>query len=203
MKIGPGPGTTTILALSAMLLVLGRPAFAQSVGDRVRVTVSGHTAAGPVTELGESTFKVLVPQGWHWEIARDEVERLEVSTGTRRATLSGLGLGVGAGLVVSLVRISARRELSCGNRGGVGAAIWCNVALRPNYDHPPSKSEILTKSTLVLGAAGLILGSWVKRDVWQTVTHRRPGALSLDPVVDVRSVPDGGAAVIVGTRIRF
>lgn len=190
-------------AAAVLLLALGRPVLAQSVGERVRVTVAGHAAAGPVTEVGESTFKVLVPQGWQWEVARDEVERLEVSTGTRRSTLSGLGIGVGAGLVVSLVRISARRELSCGNRGGLGAAIWCEVALRPRYDHPPSKSEILATSTVVLGVAGLVLGSWIERDTWQTVAHEGPGALALDPVVDVRSVPDGGSAVILGTRIRF
>jgi len=191
-----------MVAAAVLLLPLGRPVLAQDVGDRVRVTVAGHTAAGPITEVGESTFKVLVPQGWHWEIRRDEVERLEVSTGTRRSTVSGLGIGVGAGLVVSLVRIASRREFAC-DGDDLGQAIYCNVVLRPRYDHPPSKSEILTTSTLVLGVVGLMLGSWIERDTWQTIAHEGPGILALEPVVNVRSVPDGGPAMTVGTRIRF
>lgn len=190
-------------AAAVLLLALGSPLVAQNVGDRVRVTVGGHTAAGPITEVGESTFKVFVPGGWHWEVARDDVERLEVSTGTRRSTVNGLGIGVGAGLVVSLVRIAARQEFTCDHGDDVGRAIYCNVVLRPRYDHPPSKSEILMASTLVLGVVGLVVGSWVERDTWETIAHEGPGALALDPVVDVRSVPAGGPAMTLGARIRF
>lgn len=202
MRFTHSAGTATAAA-AVLLLALGRPLVGQSVGDRVRVTAAGHTASGPIAEVGESTFKVLVPQGWHWEVGRDEVDRLEVSTGSRRSTVSGLGIGVGAGLVVSVVRIAARREFTCNHGGDFRHAIYCNVVLRPRYDHPPSKSEILTTSTVVLGVVGLLVGSWVERDTWQTVARDGPGTLALDPVADVGSVPAGGPAMTLGARIRF
>ncbi|MDE2973369.1 MAG: hypothetical protein OXU64_01430 [Gemmatimonadota bacterium] len=194
-----GAATAVVLA---SLVPLGRPALAQSVGDRVRVTTPGQTAVGKVAEVGEHTLELRVPGGWNWRLARSEVERLEVSAGTRRATLWGLGIGIGAGLIVSAVRIDAKREFACNTGGTIGGGMWC-MARRNQHIPPPSDREIMISSTAVAGAVGLLLGALVKRDVWETVSHNRAGVRAVDPVADVRYGPDGGPAVTLGTRIRF
>ena len=139
-----------LLMVAAMvsLFALGRPVLAQGVGDLVRVTTPRETVVGAISEMDGSGFKLLLPEGWHWEVARNEVEQLEVSTGTKRSTWRGLGFGVGAGLVVSLARmVGAPKRTYCGNQPSIGAAIMCNLA-RARHPAPLSDSEILTGTTI-------------------------------------------------------
>lgn len=203
MTFGRSAGTMIAAGL-IFVLSLGRPVLAQHVGDRVRVTVAGQTASGPVTETSARTFKVLVPGGWEWEIGHGEVERLEVSTGTRRTIWKGLGFGVGAGLVVSAARVMTKRKFTCNDDNGrnVGAMMWCWGALQ-HFRPPPSNAEIVTTSTAVLGVAGTLLGALVKRDVWAVIAGKDPVGSTLDPVFDTGLGSDGNPAVVLGARIRF
>ena len=202
MRFARRAGTAVLVAM-VFLLPLAGPVLAQSVGDRVRVTTAAGTATGTVTEVGESGLRLLLPQGWHWEVTRSDMEQLEVSTMSKRSTWIGLGAGVGAGLVVSLARMAwGPKRTYCGNQSDVGAAIMCNI-LRARRPPPPSNREIVTTSTMVTGVIGLVAGALVKRDVWATVANGRSGALALDPLVEVRSGPGGRPGASLGTRIRF
>ena len=202
MRVTRNSGTMMVAAMVS-LFALGRPVLAQGVGDLVRVTTPRETVVGAISEMDGSGFKLLLPEGWHWEVARNEVEQLEVSTGTKRSTWRGLGFGVGAGLVVSLVRmVGAPKRTYCGNQPSIRTAIMCNLA-RARRPAPLSDSEILTGTTIFVGVVGAVVGTLVKRDRWEPIRHESPGAFTLDPVLDTRSGPDGRPAVILGTRIRF
>ena len=194
---------TAMLAAMPFLLPLARPVLAQSEGDRVRVTTAAGTTTGTIAEADESGLRLLLPQGWHWEVTRRDIEQLDVSTGNKRSTWIGLGAGVGAGLVVSLARMAwGPKRTFCGNQPDVGAAIMCNI-LRARRPPPPSNREIVATSTIFAGVIGLVVGTLVKRDVWATVANGNSRALALDPLVEVRSGTGGRPGASLGTRIRF
>ena len=193
---------TAAVATVALLLLPGRPALAQNVGDRVRVTTPRTTAVGVVTEMDESGLKLLLREGWHWEAAYDDVEQLEVSMERKRSTWRGLGIGVGVGLVASLARKAwGPKRLNCGNVP-LGLAIRCVMFRR--RPHPlPSDTEIFATTTVLVGVTGALVGALIKRDAWETMPHESSRGLALDPLLDLRSGPDGRTGAIVGTRIRF
>lgn len=201
MRLANAVGTASV-AVMVLLLAPVRPLLAQYVGDRVRVTTPEQTLVGAVAAVSESGLTLRVPGGWHLEVARGRVEHLEVSE-IRRSTWMGLGIGIGAGLVGSLVRKAWRpKPIYCGNQPSVGAAISCNLK-RARLPPPPSDSEIFATTTIAGAVLGALAGTLVRRDVWKNVAPGSAGAFALAPVLDTRLGHDGGSAVILGTRITF
>ncbi len=201
MRLAHAAGAALAAALVSLLSPV-RPLLAQNVGDRVRVTTPEETLVGAVAAVSESGFTLRVAGGWHMEVTRGRVEHLEVSA-TERSTWMGLGIGVGAGLVGSLVRKAwGPQPIDCGNQPGIGAAISCNLK-RARLPPPPSDSEIFATTTVAGAVLGALVGTLVKRDVWKIVAPGSAGAFVLAPVLDTRPGHDGGSAVILGTRIRF
>ena len=200
MRIRHTAGSAIVVALALLSSMRSLPA--QNVGDRVRVKMSEQTVIGEVAEADGNRLRLLLPGGWHWEVTPGAVEHLEVSD-PKRSTWMGLGIGIGAGLVGSLVRKAwGPKPIYCGNQPGIGAAISCNIR-RARLPPPPSDSEIFATTTIACAVLGAVAGTLVRSDVWQTVAYGSVGALDLDPVLDTRPGHDGRSAVILGTSVRF
>ena len=200
MRIRHTAGSAIVVALALLSPMRSLPA--QNVGDRVRVETSEQTVIGEVAEADGNWLRLLLPGGWHWEVTLGAVEHLEVSD-PRRSTWMGLGIGIGAGIVGSLVRKAwGPKPIYCGNQPSIGAAISCNIrrARRPPL---PSDSEIFATTTIAGAVLGALVGTLVERDVWKTVANGGAGAFSVDPVLGTRPGREGRSAVILGTRVRF
>ena len=166
---------TVILALVLVCEVLASlPLSAQSIGERIRVTIPGVTSVGEVTTVNDLGFQMLegeILQSFSYR----EIARLERSTGRqsqwKAGFLYGGGAGVGAGLLYGALVSGACDTLTLGGATQECAEVGAEVALL---------------AALTWGAGGGLLGAGVgaliRRELWTAIPFARTD-LSFRPIV--------------------
>ena len=166
---------TVILALVLVCEVLASlPLSAQSIGERIRVTIPGVTSVGEVTTVNDLGFQMLegeILQSFSYR----EIARLERSTGRqsqwKAGFLYGGGAGVGAGLLYGALVSGACDTLTLGGATQECAEVGAEVALL---------------AALTWGAGGGLLGAGVgaliRRELWADIPFARTD-LSFRPIV--------------------
>ena len=164
-----------VLALVLVCEVLASlPLSAQSIGERIRVTIPGVTLVGEVTTVNDLGFQMLegeILQSFSYR----EIARLERSTGRqsqwRTGLLYGGGAGVGAGLLYGVLVSGACDTLTLGGATQECAEVGAEVALL---------------AALTWGAGGGLLGAGVgaliRRELWTDISFARTD-LSFRPIV--------------------
>lgn len=179
-------------------LVTSHAVVAQSVGDRVRVVITGDTLTGDVIEVSETGFTITlwsgVMSGYESQRAVEygQVEMLEVRTccmdyARLATTVGGLLLGAGLGQLTN--------EQTCTD----------TFIILPL----PTTSETCTRTGnneiwggLAGGAAGLLAGWAVLRERWEVIPYGDPSNRSLSPLVSFRS-DYGRTTIMLGAQFRF
>lgn len=160
--------TRTLVLVCLTAFLQGGSAFAQSPGDRVRITETANVPfTGTVLTFNSDTLSVALGKDVRFLPIRD-VRKLEVSLGQRRNTLRGLAIGalvggIGAGLLFAY-QVS---QESC--PGG------CLVIITPSQAF--LAGGIL--GGIGGGLLGTIIGTAVQTERWQRVdVGFRPGLTS-------------------------
>ena len=189
---------TRAAAFSTMLLLLVtfHSVAAQRMGDRVRVVIAADTLTGDVTGRSETGFTMALSFGLMSETTAErdveyaQVEKLEVRTCC--IDYAWLWATVGGGLLGAMVGNGTNEEV-CGRESFlvIFESVDCE---RLGNNH--------VWGSLIGGAAGLAVGLAFLRERWEIIPPGDLSGLSLAPLVDVRP-GYGGAAMLVGTRIRF
>ena len=149
-------------------------------GARIRVTSSANKLVkevGVVREVaGDSLVFASDRSSQSWTVAMRELDRLEVSTGRHRKTLTGLGIGLLGGGVTSAL---------------IGAAAC--------QDGFFTKAECVAGSGMMGALAGMLIGTIAgaatRTEGWRGVQERKPLAMMVKPL--------GGGKVAIGVRIGF
>ena len=182
------------LLLSSVVLTASSPLQAQSVGDRVRVSVSGNTYVGEVTAVSDGGFEL---GGGRWVRSIDYagIQRLERSTGTRslwkKGLVYGAAAGAGAGVLYGVLVSGTCEVLTVGT-----ATEECN--------------EVGIQVALVAGAAwgaiggvlGMGVGALFRTEAWTTIPLGGT-KIAYTPMIQPRVGPDGHFGLSLGMRIRF
>ena len=176
------------------VITASTPLQAQSVGDRVRVSVSGNTYVGEVTAVSDGGFEL---GGGRWVRSIDYagIQRLERSTGTRslwkKGLVYGAAAGAGAGVLYGVLVSGTCEVLTVGT-----ANEECN--------------EVGIQVALVAGAAwgaiggglGMGVGALFRTEAWTTIPLGGT-KIAYTPMIQPRVGPDGHFGLSLGMRIRF
>ncbi len=197
-------GPSRFRAMAMMTIagsLLAVPISAQTVGDRVRVTVAGETMIGEVTGVSSGGFDINIEDAGSASVVRSEIERLERSTGIESHWKRGLLIGGIGGLTAGLLAGSefgdCQRERTLGD-----------VLLdQPGSGCTQTAEEIGWTwgfaGAGIGGILGLGVGALIKtRESWLTVPNRAT-AWTFRPAIDVRLGREGRLAAVLGGRIRF
>ncbi len=197
-----GPSRFRAMAMTTIAgSLLAVPISAQTVGDRVRVTVAGETMIGEVTGVSSGGFDINIEDAGSASVVRSEIERLERSTGIESHWKRGLLIGGIGGLTAGLLAGSefgdCQRERTLGD-----------VLLdQPGSGCTQTAEEIGWTwgfaGAGIGGILGLGVGALIKtRESWLTVPNRAT-AWTFRPAIDVRLGREGRLAAVLGGRIRF
>ena len=186
-------GAVAVVAIASLLTPT--PNSAQSVGDRVRVTISNGVLVGTVTGASEGSFALDTGDERSISVARDGVLMLERSLGRRsewkRGLVTGAAIGVGGGILVGYLVGGTCDILTVGSATEECTEVGVGVAIRAG-----------AVWGALGGLAGLGVGALIRREGWETIPHRGAGA-SFSPVMDMRLGRGGRPGVVLGGRIRF
>ncbi len=188
-----------VLALFMWTLpvAMAAPLQAQSVGDRIRVSVMDTTHVGSVTDVSDLGFEFM--QG---DVLRSfsyaTIDRLERSVGTRRMWKEGFLVGLTlppmiAGAVIvgcfgSLV------DADMGGPAGVLMGIFC-IGLS-------GVAVVVAIPAAAVGAVvGAGIGSFIKRDVWERISI--DGTTEFSPLGAPRFGPERRTGLELGVRLRI
>ena len=186
-----------MLAASGFLLVNDGPVHgtvhAQSLGDRVRVTVSDFRLAGEVVSLDEAEVAIDVGDGESRRFSINAIELIERSVGTRSYMAQGLGIGFGAGAVIGIAT-TLPSDACDRNEPYIPMAVGCSEAT----------VVVATALGALGGIAGLVAGALVRGERWEPIPVSRPAEPTLRFVLDAglggHGLPPGG---FIGGRLRF
>ena len=159
-------------------LVAPRPL---GTGDRVLVTIASERTIGEIARMGPDGYEIDIEGSGLVSLTLSEMEQLQRSVGVGTRWRLGLLVGGLVGLVAGDAIRDAREERTA-NDGSflvIGAAVG--------------------------GVAGLGVGSLFEEERWVTLWDPpdRGTDMTFNPVIDVRSGPEGGPAAVLGGRIRF
>ena len=189
----------------AMMTIAGNllavPISAQTIGDRVRVTVTGEMMIGEVTGVSLEGFDIDIEDAGSASVVRSEIERLERSTGIESHWKRGLLIGGIGGLTAGLLAGSefgdCQRERTLED-----------VLLGSPGDGCVQTAEEIGWTWGFVGAGlggilGLGVGALIKKqESWLTIPNRAAGS-TFRPAIDVRLGRDGRIAAVLGGRIQF
>jgi len=143
-----------------------------SIGERARVTSSSMYIlkfGGIVTAVNEDTLEI---QSVHrsYRIPYSQLDRLEISRGSKRNTAVGWLIGTGIGAFAGFLSINKEEERNC------HPDEWCFDFSEYGRDMEPIA---VLGSALLGGLAGGIIGALIKTERWEPIPI--PGGLSLYP----------------------
>ena len=178
-----------------LLLSVGYPSYttAQSVGERLRVTMADARYDGYLSAHDSTSFSLIQRDGDLLRIPHGEIDLLERHMGSRsyRAVgfLVGGGIGVAAGVLLSQIA-----DNSC-NQGTV------------SDDSCDGKPWIDGKLAASIGGSslaitGYMVGALIRRDIWQQTTFITSGNLQLYPMYKIHFA-DQSACVGIGLAMSF
>lgn len=185
------PKTVFILLLSA-----GYPSFtaAQSVGDRLRVTTPDARYDGYLSAHDSTSFSLIQRDGNHLQIRHGEIVSLERHIGSRsyRAVgfLVGGGIGVATGIALSQIA-----DNSC--EQGTASADSCDG--NPWIDGKLAAS--IGGSSLAI--TGYLVGTLIRRDIWQKTTVPTSGSLRFWPTLEFHLTDRSASKVSIGLAVSF
>ena len=186
-----------VLALFTLtLLAVAPPLRAQSVGDRLRVSVMDTTHVGSVTAVSDVGFELM--QG---DILRSfnyaAIDQLELSVGTRRLWKKGFVTGlkvplyVGGALIVGC--FSAVGEVDDSD-GAVILGILCILAT-------PTIVGVAITAAPIGAVVGAGIGAFMHGDVWAPVPI--DGVTGFSSVVAPRFGPERRVGLELGVSFRI
>lgn len=202
MRITHCTGIAAMIALALLLLVC-RSVGAQSVGDRVRVTMAKDMLVGQLAQVSGDGFVVALKDGRLREVAHIQIKQLELHTGKKRLWSVGRGVWGGAtvgallGLVVAGVAGETEEYYE-----------RCDAFLDWLPCEPGKKRDLTDKGWSMVGGLtflGFVIGvvGSTETDKWKTISHEDLIGLTLSPVLDIRPSLHGGSTVVLGTHVRF
>ncbi|MYA76408.1 MAG: hypothetical protein F4014_13220 [Gemmatimonadetes bacterium] len=177
------------------LLSIGYPSFtaAQSVGERLRVTTPDARYDGYLSAHDSTSYSLIQRDGNPLRIRHSDVVMLERHAGSRsyRAVgfLVGGGIGVAAGIALSQIA-----DNSCAQ--GMVSDDSCDG--KPWIDGKLAAS--IGGSSLAI--TGYMVGTLIRRDVWQKTTFTTSGNLQLYPMYKIYFA-DQSAWVGIGLAMSF
>ncbi len=192
------------MATAVLLLAAAPPLQGQRVGDRVRLTTFGERVTGEVTEVGGDQIALRLGSGSPRRVALNDVERVEINTGTRRYGMRGFVIGAftGLGLAAFTVLTDDSDDQLC--EGDVDPAQCAVEVVVVGTGLEIGKTVMWVAYPIVFGAVGAVVGKLIKRSTWEAVPRGRLGAPTVDPLIGIRSGLDGGGpALVLGTKVRF
>lgn len=183
-------------AVFALLLSVGYPSFtaAQSVGERLRVTTPDARYDGYLSAHDSTSFSLIQRDGNRLRIRHGEIALLERHVGSRSyrtvGFLVGGGIGVAAGIALSQIA-----DNSC-ERGMV------------SDDSCDGNPWIGGKLAASIGGSGLaitgyIVGSLIRKDIWQKTTIPTSGGLQFYPTLEVQFANQSACKVGIGLAVSF
>jgi len=174
-------------------------------GDRVRVTIAGQRTVGEFARMGPDGYEIDLEGSGPVSVRLDEMEQLQRSIGTGTRRMEGLLIGGAVGLAIG-VAIADAREGDGGDPDmdleefvqGLGTG-----SPEGSADDGGLPVEVISSALGI--AAGLGVGSWLKKERWVTVWNPpdRGPDLTFNPVIDVRPGREGRFSAVLGGRIRF
>lgn len=189
--------TATKGAVVAMVLCITPSGLAaQTVGDRLRVSIPGDTVVGMVSRVDDRGFD-LVESGSVRSLTYDQVQLIERSQGVhgqkKRFAIYGGAVGAAIGMVMGyrhevcsgdpIQQIFFRSEVTC-KTGQIGPTVGLG----------------LLGGLQGAGAGALVGWLFFKREVWTAIPLPERGA-SIAPILGYRTVGNGHRALVVGVRI--
>ena len=178
-----------------LLLSVGYPSYtaAQSVGERLRVTMADARYDGYLSAHDSTSFSLIQRDGVLLRIPLGEIDLLERHMGSRSYRLVGFlvggGIGVAAGIALSQIA-----DNSCAQ--GMVSDDSCDG--KPWIDGKLAAS--IGGSSLAI--TGYMVGALIRRDVWQQTSLPIVGSLQLYPMFEVHSA-DQSAWVGIGLAMSF
>lgn len=188
-----------VLALFMWTLpvAIALPLQAQSVGDRIRVSVTDSTHVGSVTVVGDLGFELM--QG---DILRSfnyaAIDLLERNVGTRRMWKEGLVTGfmipvmIGGTLIVGCFRAVGEVDGDSHRAGILG--IICIMAT-------PAIVGVAIPVAVIGAVVGAGIGSFIKRDAWEPIPI--DGTTDFSPLGAPRVGPERRTGLELGVRLRI
>lgn len=156
----------------------------QEAGDRVRVTLSDPPRfQGVVARITPQELELASPWGDSRVVATSDILRIERRE-DRRQWKRGFMVGAGAG----------------------AAFAW----LVPFTTDPPSFAKRIAHRCLmtayvapIYGVIGAAIGGLVKLEGWEPLEGWPRSGVTPEPLVEMRTMPDGSAAFGLGVKFRF
>ena len=179
------------LLLPLAVLAVSSHLQAQSVGDRVRVSVEDDTHVGEVTAVSEEGLELVddsVPYSFEYAL----MTGLDRSVGTKRLWKEGLAVGVVTPLLIGAHVI--------------GSCVTAAVAVPPMV----LVCIIITGPVIGLSLAGAavgvvvgpVVGAFIKGDVWEPVVLAER-ALGSASIIGPRFGSDGSIGLELGVSIQL
>lgn len=184
---------TTVFIL---LLSVGYPSFtaAQSVGERLRVTTPDARYDGYLSAHDSTSFSLIQRDGNQLRIRVGEIVLLERHTGSRSyrtvGFLVGGGIGIAAGIALSQITDNS-----------------CEQGMLPDdsCDGNPWIDGRLAASIggSSLAITGYIVGTLIRKDIWQKTTVPTSGHLQMYPTLEVQFADQSACKVGIGLAVSF
>ncbi|WP_419947679.1 hypothetical protein [Candidatus Palauibacter sp.] len=181
------------LLLPLVVLAVSSHLQAQSVGDRVRVSVEDDTYVGEVTAVSEEGLELVddsVPYSFEYAL----MTGLDRSVGTKRMWKEGFVAGVTVPVLIAVEATSLCFE-GLGVMGDAVGIIFCALVAMPIF-------VVSLAVAAVGGVVGAGIGAFIKGDVWEPVVlaERAFGSAS---IIGPRFGLDGSIGLELGVSIRF
>lgn len=179
----------SLLSAALGLLALVPAVAAQSVGDRVRVTLSaGPSLVGEVTRVDGMAISInMGEQAGSRQIPSSDIESIERSAGTRNRAKLGAGIGFVAGALAAVAT------------GDLSGSVAGTTVVQADEEGSTARGVL---TVVVAGLAGAGLGALIKTDRWEEIP--------LGDQVSLRPVLNAGfgrhaepPTLLLGTQIRF
>ena len=184
---------TTVFIL---LLSVGYPSFtaAQSVGERLRVTTPDARYDGYLSAHDSTSFSLIQRDGNQLRIRVGEIVLLERHTGSRSYRTVGFLVGGGIGIATGIA-LSQITDNSC--EQGMLPDDSCSG--NPWIDGRLAAS--IGGSSLAI--TGYIVGTLIRKDIWQKTTVPTSGRLHFYPTLDVEFTEHSDRKVSIGLAVSF
>lgn len=184
------------ITVFVLLLSVGYPSFteAQSVGDRLRVTTPDARFDGYLSAHDSTSYSLIQRDGNHLRIRHDEIELLERHVGSRSYRTVGFLVGEGIGVAVGIA-LSQIADNSCAQ----GTITDNSCDGKPWIDGRLAAS--MGGSSLAI--TGYLVGTLIRRDIWQKTTVPTSGSLQLYPTLEVHMADRSVGRVYFGLAMSF
>lgn len=173
----------------SVVIVVSSSSMAQSVGDRVRITVSSDDRIdGVLLAKQPNRFDLRLQDGDRVSVSHEEMTLLERHEGKRAFKKLGLFVGAGVGVALGMVLVNWESD-----QGGI-ICLTCETE---------GKIVALAAPGLVFGLVGTGLGAIIKIDRWREMPKPMTGNLRLSPTLNVRYARHSSYNVQLGLSARF